>query len=314
MKIALKDLGPNPFKKFINEGKLDKEKIELLKESINKDGFWDNVLCRKKNDKYELAYGHHRIEAAKQILGENYEADIPCKDLSDESMLRILGNENTVANQSLTIYQIDQVKITQKFLAEHPQISSGWKSGQDKGHGQKPDDAVSISKFLGEKNWSKSKVADLLRLAQKLHPKILKDLRNVADSGGEYSGLSVSHGIEISRLPEHKDQLQAYKIAKKHDLSKEQTKAVVSKIKAENEIKVPEIKKAAKQKTIEDVLSDLVKKLTELRGILKAVLPYRRDIKKGMRILLDSCLSEFKKTIDEYFKDEDMQIMEHAAK
>jgi len=72
MKIKLKDLLPNPFKKHINGGRLNKERIDLLKESITKDGFWDNVMCREKDGKYELAYGHHRIEAAKEVLGGDY--------------------------------------------------------------------------------------------------------------------------------------------------------------------------------------------------------------------------------------------------
>jgi len=33
-----------------------------------------------------------------------------------------------------------------------------------------------ISKFLGEKNWNYHKVADYLRMAEKLHPDILEEI------------------------------------------------------------------------------------------------------------------------------------------
>jgi hypothetical protein len=32
MKLKLKELNPNPFKRYINDGKLSKERVELLKE------------------------------------------------------------------------------------------------------------------------------------------------------------------------------------------------------------------------------------------------------------------------------------------
>jgi len=93
MKIKIKDLKPNPFRDS-EHYPIDQEKVESLKRSINKTGFWDNILARKKNGNIEIAYGHHRLEALKQIYKLDDQVDIPIKDISDDDMLRIMLLEN----------------------------------------------------------------------------------------------------------------------------------------------------------------------------------------------------------------------------
>ena len=93
MKIALKDIKPNPYRN-LERYPLDQPHVDELVASIKatEAGFWDNVLVRKVGDKYELAYGHHRLEAAKQAGLK--EADFIVKKLSDEEMLKIMYLEN----------------------------------------------------------------------------------------------------------------------------------------------------------------------------------------------------------------------------
>jgi hypothetical protein len=43
--------------------------------------------------------------------------------------------------------------------------------------------AEQISKFLGIKNWSATKVKDVLKMYNNLHPKIIKDMQNTANTG-----------------------------------------------------------------------------------------------------------------------------------
>lgn len=97
MKIKLKDILPNPYRDMV-ESPLNLEVVAKLKSSINDTGFWDNVLVRKhpvKESKFEAAFGHHRLEAARQagIL----EADFILKKISDEAMLEIMSRENDQA-------------------------------------------------------------------------------------------------------------------------------------------------------------------------------------------------------------------------
>jgi hypothetical protein len=91
MKILVSDLRPNPFRN-IEHYPLDRQKIETLKASIRSTTFWDNLLVRKATDGYEIAYGHHRWQALKELKIE--EIDIPVRDLDNEMMAKIMAREN----------------------------------------------------------------------------------------------------------------------------------------------------------------------------------------------------------------------------
>lgn len=94
MKIAVKNLLPNPFR-HLERYPIDRDKVEALKLSIKDTTFWDNLMGRASSvaiGKYELAYGHHR-KIALEELGVK-EIDIPIRDLSDEVMLKVMAHEN----------------------------------------------------------------------------------------------------------------------------------------------------------------------------------------------------------------------------
>jgi len=94
MKVKIKDLRPNPFRDFGNYPR-DEEKIKTLMKSVEKTGFWDNILARRKDGKYEIAYGHHRYVVLKRLFKLDDEVDIPVKDLDDWTMIMIMIDENT---------------------------------------------------------------------------------------------------------------------------------------------------------------------------------------------------------------------------
>jgi ParB-like chromosome segregation protein Spo0J len=91
MKVQVKQLEPNPFRN-IGKYPIDREKVEALKASINETEFWDNILARKVGNKYQIAYGHHRLIALQEVGVK--EVDIPVKDLTDAMMIKIMANEN----------------------------------------------------------------------------------------------------------------------------------------------------------------------------------------------------------------------------
>ena len=52
MKVELKDIKPNPYR-YINKGyPIDKAKVEKLRASIKRTGFWDNLVARKNKNGY----------------------------------------------------------------------------------------------------------------------------------------------------------------------------------------------------------------------------------------------------------------------
>jgi len=110
MKIKVKDLLPNSFRDFKNYP-VDRVKVETLKESIQDNEFWDNLICRKKGKKYELAYGHHRLIALQELKID--EVDIPVKDIDDFTMIRIMADENIEFSRSPAIINetVKAVKI-----------------------------------------------------------------------------------------------------------------------------------------------------------------------------------------------------------
>lgn len=93
-KVRLGDVRHNPFRRF-DEFPLIEKKVAALQNSIQETGFWDNVLGRVVEGGVEIAYGHHRIEAAKRVYGEDHEIGITIRELSDIEMLRVMGLENS---------------------------------------------------------------------------------------------------------------------------------------------------------------------------------------------------------------------------
>jgi hypothetical protein len=92
MKVKVSNLKPNPFRN-LEKYEIDSYKVEALATSIKETSFWDNILARPgKDDKFEIAYGHHRLFAIQKVGLE--EVDIPVRNLDDATMIRIMANEN----------------------------------------------------------------------------------------------------------------------------------------------------------------------------------------------------------------------------
>lgn len=155
MKVKVKDVSPNPYRN-IEHYPLNKDKIIALTQSIEKTGFWDNLVAREVNGKIEIAYGHHRIEALRlaEGFGYDFEFELPIKDIDNGTMIQIMANEN-MQEWSHSIGVIDEtVKVAKKFLENNTQLFSGKKSNNNK------LGANDISDFLG---WNQSKVSQSLK-------------------------------------------------------------------------------------------------------------------------------------------------------
>jgi ParB/RepB/Spo0J family partition protein len=116
MKLKFKDVLPNPYRD-LKGNPLLKEKIAELLLSINTTGFWDNCVVREnKAGKYELAYGHHRVQAA--IEAGLIEADFIVKPLDDAMLIKVMDLENREAYASSPASVIESVKAVVEALAE----------------------------------------------------------------------------------------------------------------------------------------------------------------------------------------------------
>lgn len=89
--VALSALEPNPHRDLGTYPFVER-KVESLVRSIEDIGMWESVIARPHGDKYQLAFGHHRVEAAKRCGIEVIPVIV--KDLTDEEMLQYMGREN----------------------------------------------------------------------------------------------------------------------------------------------------------------------------------------------------------------------------
>lgn len=257
MKVKLKDIKPNPFKKRINKGRLSKEKIERLAESIEKDGFWDNVMGRKHEGEIQIAYGHHRLAAAKKVYGPNHCIDLKLEKLDESQMLRILANENVAQETDDTICQIDIVKQCKSFLESQlcvrPAGGVGLSNRSVAQRKAKGIGALQISEFLGEKNWSETKVLSLFRLDNKLIPEVKEKLKNVGHVGASKKhGISRATGEILVQLPKN-EQARVAKIVEKQKLSSLEVRPIVKAINSGDE----KLAKQARKVQSMDDLKDL---------------------------------------------------------
>jgi len=89
--VPLEEIDSNPYRDLAIYPFVEK-KVAALKRSIKTVGLWEGVIARKVDDRYQTAFGHHRIEAAKR---EGLtEATIILRDLDDKQMLQFMGREN----------------------------------------------------------------------------------------------------------------------------------------------------------------------------------------------------------------------------
>jgi hypothetical protein len=138
--------------------------VESLKTSIKETGFWDNILSRKNmKGEIEIAYGHHRLQAIKELGIE--EVDIPVKNIDDAMMIKIMANENMEDWKLTTSVLIETVSVAKEYLENQLAKYDRWEDidpgeftrifenqhsfTQSKTHGIGRD---IIKKFLGD-NW-----------------------------------------------------------------------------------------------------------------------------------------------------------------
>ncbi len=68
------------------------EKVAALTRSIKDVGLWEGIIARPAAGRFQLAFGHHRLEAAR--AAGLTEVPVIVRDLTDEQMLQFMGREN----------------------------------------------------------------------------------------------------------------------------------------------------------------------------------------------------------------------------
>lgn len=111
--IPLDRIKPNPFRDF-ELHPIDPAQVKRLSASIEADGFWASVVARKVGNDYQLAFGHHRLEAARAMQLET--APIEVRVLDDWQMVRLLAAENATQRGSTAAAALDAIAAVSRVL------------------------------------------------------------------------------------------------------------------------------------------------------------------------------------------------------
>jgi len=98
IRVKLGDIKPNRFRD-LERWPVEREVIDGLKDSIKKEGFWSKSIQAVINEhnEVELRFGHHRLTAAIEIFGSDYETEIDLVEFRGElSQQRAMRLENSV--------------------------------------------------------------------------------------------------------------------------------------------------------------------------------------------------------------------------
>jgi len=119
IKVKLKDIHPNPYRDF-ERFPLDEEKVHKLTASIHKNGFFEGILARKKGDRIDLVYGHHRLAALTIATSPDHVVEIPVReDVSEAEMVQMMVAENDPAYNA-DVRTIDEgVKAAKEYLEKN---------------------------------------------------------------------------------------------------------------------------------------------------------------------------------------------------
>lgn len=121
MEIRIGDIEKCPFRDFSIYA-IQEYKITNLIESMNKTGFWDGqVIARPFGEKFQIAFGHHRVEAAKRVYGLEGKIPITVKPLSEDLMREMMVRENKTEWGCMPAAIDDAVKASRDHLAKHPE-------------------------------------------------------------------------------------------------------------------------------------------------------------------------------------------------
>jgi ParB/RepB/Spo0J family partition protein len=91
LEVEISAIDANPYR-LLKDYPFVENKIEALKRSFADVGMWPGVIARRAGNRFQIAFGHHRIEAARQ--NKLKRVALIVQELDDEKMLQFMGREN----------------------------------------------------------------------------------------------------------------------------------------------------------------------------------------------------------------------------
>jgi len=122
MRVKIKDIRPNPFRDF-DLYPINPEQVQRLRQSMTSLGFFSGVTLRKADGGYEMAAGHHRLEAA--VTAKNDDGtpmfdsiEAVVSDYTDYQMVEIMMTENLTQRGHNAASTLDSVAAYARIVAK----------------------------------------------------------------------------------------------------------------------------------------------------------------------------------------------------
>lgn len=125
MKLKLSELKPNPFKKQISKGKLNKEQVDKIKANIKELGFFGSLPVFKKDNKYYLIAGHHRVQALKEVYGKDHEVQVTISNYNEDQVFRGMVIENITQRTNDFMELNENIVAIENYINSKPEILKG---------------------------------------------------------------------------------------------------------------------------------------------------------------------------------------------
>jgi len=234
MKVAIKDVRPNPFRR-IEHYPIRAEKVTALRESLRSTGYWGGLSGRTVNGEVQISFGHHRLQALKDEFGPTHEIDVIVEELSDEQMLKRMARENSeewgadesvhheTVRATIEAYATGKIDLPTSRAAESGgrlRYAPSFVVGDRSRETDRPYSAASLGNFLG---WSDSKVKKVLEALALLERKVLTE--------DDFKGLTVGQTRQV--------------VAAVHQEEKRATPAISKQEKVAAEAKTPAARERA---------------------------------------------------------------------
>lgn len=113
--VPLHLIDPNPFRDF-DLHPIDETQVARLRASIDAGKFWASVVARQVGKRFQLAFGHHRIAAARLAKLEEVALDV--QPLTDWDMVLMLTSENATQRGTTAAASLDSIAAISKKLAQ----------------------------------------------------------------------------------------------------------------------------------------------------------------------------------------------------
>lgn len=120
--VSIDAVNPNPHR-HLDTYPFVERKVEALMRSIADVGLWEGVIARKDGNSYQIAFGHHRVEAARRAGLKSI--PLVVRDLDDAEMLKFMGRENGEDYNADFLVMLETWEAAEAFLSKSRPHAAG---------------------------------------------------------------------------------------------------------------------------------------------------------------------------------------------